>query len=47
MKRGKGVLKYANKDIYTGEFYADVCHGIGTLYSAADQTTYSGGWNKN
>ena len=43
--QGKGVLRYANGDVYEGEFHGNVPHGTGK-YTYADGEVCDGQFEK-
>jgi len=45
-RNGKGILKWANGDIYDGRWLADMAHGKGK-YTWADGREYDGPWFNN
>ncbi len=44
---GKGVMKYANGNKYTGYFSNNLKHGLGRYFDNKGHILYMGGWYKD
>ena len=44
---GKGKFRYANNDMYEGEFAEDMRHGHGVLRDAVGKKIFKGQWQND
>lgn len=47
MKKGMGTMRYANGDVYEGEWAEDVKSGFGHMFWNSSQQEYEGQWLRN
>ena len=46
VKEGEGIMKYANGDVYTGQWLDNLPHGQGKREYSETGNVYEGGWMK-